>query len=250
MKPKILYSFSKNRKETINHEEKSLDSEGKEQIVIKKVEKEVPVKFAIKSPSRSQRDEGELQYSILYGQSLKKGLVSRAQVLKLSSDFGGMFSNTEQKQFDELKDKLLKIQEEYTLLKLKKDEDLTENEKTRLTQINVEFFDLTSELQKYETAQESLFNNTAENYAFARYLIWYLLNISGKLNDKDEFTPLFIGKTYEDKVIEHDNILESDDEFMKEVIRELTFLITYWVRGRANTQDDFDRILKAVRDNT
>lgn len=242
---KLIYKFEKIK--TIPVETKTKNEAG-EEIIVKEA-KEVVHKFALKNPSRSQRDEGELHYSILYGKSLKSGLVSRAQIIKMTSDFGGTFSDTELKRLDELKDKLLKIQEEYTLIKLKKDEDLTGEDKTRLSQINVEFFDLTSELQKYETAQESLFNNTAENYAFNRYLIWYLLNISGKLNEKDEFTPLFTGKTYEEKVVEHDNILESEDEFTKEVIRELTFLVTYWVRGQASTQDDFDRILKAVRDN-
>lgn len=246
---KLLYKFTKNRKETVNQEEKSLDAEGKEQIIIKKVEKEVPIKFGIRVPTRNIRDESEIYYNTVFGGAVRKGMIMRANLTKITFNDGSLWTVEEQKRLDELKDKLLKIQEEYTLIKLKKDEDLTEEDKTRLAQINVEFFDLSSELQKYETAQESLFNNTAENYAFNRYLIWYILNISGKLNDKDEFTPLFSGKTYEDKVTEHDNILESEDEFMKEVIRELTFLVTYWVRGKANTQEDFDRILKAIRDN-
>ena len=245
MAQKFIYKFEKIK--TIPVETKTKNEAG-EEIIVKET-KDVVHTYALKSPSRTQRDDSEVFFNTTFGVALKKGMLSRASMAKITFDEGTIFTKPEQENLDKLKDKLLKIQEEYTLIKLKKDEELTEEDKTRLSQINVEFFDLTSELQKYEAAQENLFNNTADTYAFNRYLIWYLLNISGKLNDKDEFTPLFSGKTYEEKVAEHDNILEGDDEFLKEVIRELTFLVTYWVRGKANTQDDFDRILKAVRDN-
>lgn len=244
---KILYKFTKDKIEKA--EVKKKDAEGKD--VVEVVENKTPFSFAIIKNNRAMSDSAEIFYNVCYADAIRKKMLTRAQMIKYVKNDNGVLSEDEQKKLDELKSSLLKTQEEYTLLRFKKDVERTEEDKKRAEILRTELFDITRELQEYDSAHESLFNRTAENYAFARYITWYILNISAKINDKGEPVPLFPGKKFDDeeRINEYDKVLEGDDKFMQEVIREFTYLITYWINGAATNDEEFSRILETVRKN-
>lgn len=240
---KILFKFEKNKIEKV--EKRVKDEQGQE--IVTQEQKITPYKFAIIKPSRSIQDDAEVYYNITYARAIKQGQLTRAQLIKRISNDNGVWSEAELKKFDELKTNLAKKQEEYTLLRLKKDDDRTDEDRKKADQLSKDLFNIFRELQQYELAQESLFNRTAENYAFARYIVWYILYISAKLNDKDEPIHIFEGKTFDDKLVSYDVILDSEDDFLKEVIREFTFLISSWINGSTNNDEEFNRLLNAIR---
>ena len=60
--------------------------------------------------------------------------------------------------------------------------------------------------------------------------------------DGEEYKPLFLGESFQEKLDAYDFIEDTgnqEDNFMLGVLRRLTYLITLWFLGRAESSNDF-----------
>jgi hypothetical protein len=59
--------------------------------------------------------------------------------------------------------------------------------------------------------------------------------------DGDNYKPIFVGDSFEEKLIQYDSFEEEENkyEFLLGVVRRVTYLITLWFLGRADTSEDF-----------
>lgn len=249
---KTLFKFTSDKVTFVDEQKKSLDAEGKEITVIEKVEKKIPYNFALIKPSNSLIREGSKFGDVFYNDAIRLGFLTRAQTIKrLNNDEKGqsLFSDTEIKEFDELKSKLFKNREEFNLLFAINEIERTEEQKKRYKELTDEMYDLLRKLRTYEQVQESQFNHTAETYSYGRLVIFYLLHLSYQITDKGEI-PLFPGKDYNERLVKYDELSEGDDDFIKSVIRDFTFLTTFWANGAGENEEDFKRVLEEARKQT
>ena len=79
---KELYSFTvtetKEIEEKSKEKRKNKDGTEEEVEITKKVEKEVPVKFILKDPSRRELEEADMEYSIEMSRCIKKGILTKS----------------------------------------------------------------------------------------------------------------------------------------------------------------------------
>ena len=83
---KELYSFTVKDTQEIQEKtkEKRKNEKGEEEEVevTKTVEKEIPVKFILKDPSRRELEEADMEYSIEMSRCIKKGVLTKAMLAK------------------------------------------------------------------------------------------------------------------------------------------------------------------------
>ena len=106
------------------------------------------------------------------------------------------------------------------------------------------------EIQEFEMAQASLFDQTAENRARNKTILWWVLNMSYYGNPEDNTTvkSIFQGETYKDKLAAYDTIEEEGSEFEEEVIKKLVYYVSYWYVGQAQTEEEFSEVLEALEE--
>ena len=101
-------------------------------------------------------------------------------------------------------------------------------------------------IQKYEMAQANLFEQTAENRARNKTIMWLVLQL-GLIEDEDKkLKDLFGQGSYESRLQKYDDIEESEFGIEKIALQKLLYLISFWYIGRAATQEEFSKLLDAI----
>ena len=65
--------------------------------------------------------------------------------------------------------------------------------------------------------QSSLYDQTAENRARNRTILWWVLHLAHSKESSAE-SPFFTGATYDDKIDTYDKMEEEEDDFVTECI--------------------------------
>jgi hypothetical protein len=253
---KTLYEFTSHKKEKVKEEIVTKDDEGNEVKSTKEVEKEVPYTFAIRKPTRSLFDEGELFYGIRLAEGVKAGLLTRQMLNKRYLNDGGSKSEMEESYERVVYALILQKQTRFQELEVKK--DLTDEEKEELEELTKDIAQAQREAQKYEAGQSSLFDQTAENRARNKTITWWALNLCYKKVEKkqekegDETTfdyQSFFGEgSYEEKLSKYDDLEEKDDQdFDVKTLKRFFYLISFWYVGRANKFQDFLKLEESLK---
>ena len=245
---KELYSFTINKEIEIEESESSRNENGEEVKTIKKVKKNEPVKVVVKKPTRNLFDEAELFYGVTLSEGIKSGLLTRALLAKRINNDGGVFSDDEQVEYSSSYVKLFELQNEFQKVSLIDKDKRSEDEKKQLLLVMQDIENIREKIQNFEIAQSSLFEQTAENRARNKTIIWWLLNLS-YIEDNGEFKALFGEGSYREKLEVYDNIEDQDLDFEKRVIQKLVYLISFWYMGRASSKEEFDNLLKVISPN-
>jgi len=198
-------------------------------------------KFSILRPNRRLREDGELFYAAETSRFAKAGVLPKAAWNTILSDGGGSISEKERELYGNLLLKFRDASFELQSILIKSDSDRTDAEKKRSDLLIQELEEIRREIQSFESSQISIFENTAEAKARNRAILWWLLSLANQKDDSGEYKPLFSGATFEEKLDAYDFIEESEKEdgFMLSVIRRITYLITLWFLGRAESIEDF-----------
>lgn len=240
---KTMFEFDIYHEKEIEKVEVSTNEKGEEVKTTSKVKTTVPVKLAIKKPTRSLFDEAELFYGVRLSEGIKAGLLTRALLAKRFNNDGGVLSDEEQKEYNELYLEFFNLQSEFQKLSIKEESIRNDEEKENLKAVVVKMNDARERLQKYEMAQANLFEQTAENRARNKTIMWWVLQLSLIQGDDKKFKELFQDGTYEDKLKRYDEIEESESDIEKIAIQKLLYLISFWYIGRAASQDEFEKLL-------
>jgi hypothetical protein len=244
---KTMFEFDIYHEKEIEKVDVSTNEKGEEVKVTSKVKTTVPVKLAIKKPTRSLFDEAELFYGVRLSEGIKAGLLTRALLAKRFNNDGGVLSDEEQKEYNDLYLQFFNLQTEFQRLSIKEEAIRTEEEKKEIQNV-IEKMNLSRErLQRYEMAQANLFEQTAENRARNKTIMWWVLQLSLIQGDDKKFKELFQDGTYEDKLKRYDEIEESESGVEKIAIQKLLYLISFWYIGRAASQEEFEKLLNTLQ---
>ncbi|NBO17604.1 MAG: hypothetical protein EBV07_01815 [Proteobacteria bacterium] len=247
---KTMFEFDVYHEKEIEKVDVSTNEKGEEVKVTSKVKSTVPIKLAIKKPTRSLFDEAELFYGVRLSEGIKAGLLTRALLAKRFNNDGGVLSEEEQKEYNDLYNNFLTLQVDFQKLSLKQESLRTEEEKSELSQIIEKMTETREMIQKYEMAQANLFEQTAENRARNKTIMWWVLQLSLIEGENKKLKELFGEGSYEEKLQKYDEIEESEMGIEKIALQKLLYLISFWYIGRAATQEEFSKLLEAInKDN-
>ena len=242
-----MFEFDIYQEKEIEKVDISTNEKGEEVKVTSKIKTTVPVKLGIKKPTRSLFDEAELFYGVKLSEGIKAGLLTRALLAKRFNNDGGVLSDGEQKEYNELYLEFFNLQSEFQKLSIKEESIRTEEEKTNLKSVVEKMNDARDRLQKYEMAQANLFEQTAENRARNKTIMWWVLQLSLIQGEDKKFKELFTEGSYEEKLRKYDEIEESDMVLEKVALQKLLYLISFWYIGRAASQEEFEKLLGMIQ---
>ena len=239
MKTKTLYNFKVGKEVDVEKTHLSTDENGQEIKTIKKVKEKVDYEYAIKKPNRVLFDEAELFYGIKISEAIKSGVLTKASVIKRYDNDGGVFSDKEQERIKNYLTELAELQAKYKTLEEKKNKSEAETveESNVISKIN----QIRTELVEMESQKASLFEQTAENRARNKTIMWWVLNLAHR-KQGDKYVPFFEGETFEEKIKKYDEIEESDNEFLKKILVRFAYLITFWYVGKITDEKDFKEV--------
>jgi len=226
---KELYSFTLTKTTTVS--ETTDTPEGK---LTKDVQKEIPVRVILKSPSRKENEEAETLYSVELHRCMRAGMLTEPLLVKYYANEGGIFSEEEQKEYSSLLLRFMEKQNEYQRANL-----LPEGaEKAeRFEKAKTDLIDIQTRLQDFKRAQQSLFNQTAEKKAGDKTITWYAMRLPYLQEGEGEPVAMFAGESFEDRLNEFDS--KEDDEFFGRVFQRVLLFITFWYMGNVQKKEDF-----------
>jgi hypothetical protein len=232
---KRLYEFTLKKKEQVEKEVPDVNKDGEEITAKKTVEEEVEKKFFLRRPTRAMLDEGELYYGVELGKAIRAGMITRPLLHKRYTNDGGIMNELQQKAFDEITKELREIYDEKkrTNAQKKKHKELEDKAKPYL-----------ETMRRYNMAEESIFEDTAESRARNKAILWWVLFMSYN----DDETPFFNKGELEDRIEKYDEIDEGQDPFLTSVVGEFTYNISLWYFARPNSKEQFEELKKGVTD--
>ena len=243
---KTLYEFKANREKEIEQTETSLNEKNEEIKTVRKVKTFVPTRVALKKPSRLTFDEAELFYGVKLSEGIKAGLLTKALLAKRFNNDGGVLSEVEQLEYSQLYVDLFQLQTDFQKLSLK-DKDIRSQEEQEKYQETIKRITYTRErIQNFEIAQAGLFDQTAENRARNKTIIWWMLHLSYIENEKGELESFFSEGDFLEKLKRYDFLEEEGDEFERSLIQKLIYLVSFWYMGRASSQGEFEKLLSML----
>ena len=247
---KKLYQFEVPEMVTKKVEEKSKDKDGNEVTVTKDSIKSVRRSVFLRKPTRSLFDEAELYYGVTLSEGIKAGLLTRALLAKRFSNDGGVMSTPDKEEYADLYLKLFENQNGIERASAKKEKDRTTAEKEEMAELMKDNGVIKREIQEFEMAQASLFDQTAENRARNKTILWWVLSMSyyGDVTDKDTIKPIFEGESFKQRLASYDVIEEDGTEFQEDVLKKLVYYVSYWYVGQAQTPEEFEEVLKALEE--
>jgi len=244
---KTLYEFKLNKIEEVDEIVSDKNEKGEEIKVIKKIRKSTPHLFALKKPNRTLFDEAELFYGVKLAESIKAGMLTKTLMIKKYDGDGGIFTQNELNRIKNILIEMGDAQKEVLLIEEKK-EAATKEELDKLQILNQTIDALRLELTDIENNKNNLFEQTAENRAKNKTMMWWVLNLSYK-KDEENYVSFFNGLNYEQKLKSYDEFEESGDEFIQKIMTKFAYFVSFWYSGRAANQEDFAMIEKYLELN-
>ena len=248
---KTLYEFEFPDVGTIKVEEETEDG-----ILTKEEDTIIMIPMALKMPNRKEIQDAEMFYSVALSDCISKGIMTKSMLAKAYANKGGILTDEESKNYDNLYQDFTRTQFDYQAASAKLTmTDKSEEDQTELIQELADsseaFWKSHQKIQDFENEQTSLFSQTAENIARNRVLLWLTVNLSyykteEAREEKDPWVPFFTGSEYEDKLDYYDIIVEDEDTFRKDVAEKFSILVAFWHSGRANTKEEFQFLFDAL----
>lgn len=248
---KRLFEFTVSKKEKVSRTVKDVNKEGLEVDVIKQVEEDTPYTFFIRKPNRKMLDEGELQYGVALAEAIRAGMITRPLLSKRYTQDGGILADFQSKALEDLTGDLrtnYEKQEKIESISLNK---RSEEEVKNLETLKKEVKPLSEILRRYNMAEESLFDDTAESRARNKAILWWITTLGyaeKKEGGKTSEVPFFEGESYEEKLDRYDEIMDSEDLFLGQVTTEFSYNVSLWYYARPNSKEQFEDMLKRIKE--
>jgi len=238
---KRLYEFTLDKKEKVTKKVQDTNKDGEEIMVEKTVEENVPHKYFIRRPSRTMLDDAELYYGVQLAESIRAGMITRPLLSKRYSNDGGIMNDIQQKALTETSEKIKKLYEEQEKIIVIDEKKRTAAQKKKLKQLEKDAEPLLDLLKRYNMAEESIYEDTAESRARNKTILWWLLNLSYEEVDSEE-KPFFGDGDLETRLGKYDELDESQDEYLNSVVGEFMYNISLWYFAKPKDQQEFDKI--------
>ena len=245
MKKLFTFQLDKEVKEKVK--ESSKNDKGETVTVEKETVETKPQDIIIKKPTRSQFDDAELFYGVKLSEGIKAGLLTRALLAKRFSNDGGVLSDGEKDRYADLYLKLYETQLDTERLSATPESKRSDEDQKELANLLTESSELRRELTDFEMAQSSLFEQTAENRARNKTILWWVLQLS-YIDDGSDTSPVFGSGTYEERLDVYDSLEESEETFNEQLLQKLIYYVSFWYVGRVTSQDEFEKLIEDAGD--
>ena len=225
-----LYQFVVNIIKEV--EEENVRVEGDKTITEKvKVPRNVTVQFALKKPSRMERDEADIYRSVQETKYLDAGVLPQALLLKRYANAGGILSNEQRDYFN-------KTQRDFSLAEteLRRLQINDPTNKEAIDEAALKFVTLRQEILDFQQEQSTFFSNTAESKARQKLIEWAVMYLTyyrplDEKGEPGEWTPFFRGEDLDSKLDSYDEIIEKQDELWIKAHDLIELLATAYVNG-------------------
>jgi len=238
---KRLYEFTLDKKEKVTKKVQDTNKDGEEIMVEKTVEENVPHKYFIRRPSRTMLDDAELYYGVQLAESIRAGMITRPLLSKRYSNDGGIMNDIQQKALTETSEKIKKLYEEQEKIIVIDEKKRSAAQKKKLKQLEKDAEPLLDLLKRYNMAEESIYEDTAESRARNKTILWWLLNLSYEDFDGTE-KPFFGEGSFEDKLDKYDEFDEGQDPFLTNATAEFMYNISLWYFAKPKDQEEFEKV--------
>ena len=94
-------------------------------------------------------------------------------------------------------------------------------------------------------AQAALFDQTAENRARNKTILWWVLQLSYE-KVGDDYVEVFKGKGFEERLAEYDKFEELEDDFLDEMLKKFSYVVSFWFVTKADTKEQLDVLLNTA----
>jgi len=241
---KKLYEFKLPNKQKIKETTTEKNDQGQEVSTTTEVEKTVDRKFFIKRPTRRLFDEAELYYGVKLSEGIKAGLLTRALLAKRFSNDGGVLGDKEKEQFQGLYEELFEKQVEHQALSLKTKEERSAEENEKFEELQDWLKEARARVQEFEMQQSSLYDQTAENRARNKSILWWVLYLSYSIDDQDNETPFFGDGDFDSRILKYDSYEEEEEDFNLDVINKFFYYISFWYVSKTSDPEQFIELIK------
>lgn len=206
-----------------------------------KVKEKVPVKFALKKPSRREFEEARSHYGIEYNKAITDGYLTKGMLVnKYANTTGGVFSENEARDLFALykKQDLLKVELQQAAA-ISAPKEIQDDLMIKLSAISRQMFEI-------ENSNNALFQHTAENRAEER-TITYMLYFFTYIDKGGKWVPYFEGqdedtqKMFKMKEEFYFNLEDKEDPLTLSIRDRLLNLYVFYYRGLAETVADFEK---------
>ena len=245
---KFLHQFKLDQEQVVKEKHSSKNKKGEDVTTVKKVKKSVDHTYVIKKPTRKLYDEAELFYGVKLSEGIKAGLLTRALLAKRFNNDGGVLSEGEKDKFAGLYMELFEKQAELQKLELK-GKSRNKKENKRREALIIELNRSREEIQEFEMAQASLFDQTAENRARNKTILWWVTQLAHE-EKSNNYEPVFGEGTYDERIAKYDEYEENEDPFFEELLKKLSYVVSFWYITKADTKEELDRLLANAAPDT
>ena len=239
---KKIYEFIVKKEEEVDKIESKME-DGKEIKITSKVKEAVQRNFFIRKPTRGLFEEAELFYAVKLSEGIKAGLLTRSLLSKRYSNDGGALSDKDKEKYADFYIKLFEKQNEFQKLSIKDKNERTPEEQETFEKLTAEIINLRTEIQDFEISQASLFDQTAENRARNKTILWWILHLSYMFDKDGKEVSIFGDGSYDERLSIYDGIEDNADEWLKTVVKKFAFYVSFWYMGRASTQEEFEKLV-------
>jgi hypothetical protein len=239
---KKIYEFTVSKEEELDKIEIKVE-DGKEITITSKIKQPVQRRFFIKKPNRGLFEEAELFYAVKLSEGIKAGLLTRSLLSKRYSNDGGALSEQDKGKYAELYVELFNKQNEFQKLSIVEKNQRSKEDQEYFDKLSAGIINLRTEIQDFEIAQASLFDQTAENRARNKTILWWILHLSFLVDKEGKESSLLGDGSFEERLALYDSIEDSEDEWLKSVIKKFAFYVSFWYMGRASTQEEFEKLV-------
>lgn len=237
---KTIYEFEIKKEVEVDKVE-TREENGTTISVTTKVKEQKPIFFAIKRPSRNEKEEGEMHRAAYFSYCVEKGIITQAALRKKYGDAGGVYTNDEEKQYSILRIRLRDALEEYKLFSLNEDEE----SKKKKDEIFNEIFSIREKIIEFENSATLFYQDTAESKARNKLVEYFILYLTYFREDTSkEWSIFFKGDTVEQKLKYLSDLEDNDDKTYLLVAEKLAFVITLLLSNPNLTKEEIDNIDK------
>lgn len=229
-KLRLLYEFTVNVARDVDETNTRVE-DGKVISETSKVKRNVSVPFALKVPSRMEREDIDVERSIWWSRFVERGILPTALVNKIYSNNGGILDHVDQVLLAQYQAKFMAAEVELKRLEVNEPTNVVALEAARLA-----FMQHRNAILRIQTDNAVFFENTAEAKARDKVIEWVLLHMTYYRPAKEDgtnadWTPFFIGQTTEDKLAYFDALVEKGDDLWDKARDILRFLAVFTTDG-------------------
>jgi hypothetical protein len=197
--------------------------------------------FLVSKPTRKQAEEAETIYAVEMSKCIRMGILTKNMLAKKYADTGGVLSEEMAKNLSGYYHELNVLTSEFTRLTTTKNK--TKKVKEQLKKIEADLVDVRRKIVDIESANYSLFNQTAEAKAQNRVITWYALNLTHE-EIGGEWKPYFEGEDFDEKQEIYYEKEDSSDEQYHEMITVVGTVVAFWFFNQGLEQEEFTPLLE------